>query len=189
MSKRYEVRLAGTGGQGAILAGVILAEAAIRDGKNVVQTQSYGPEARGGASRSEVVISGGEIHYPKVLEPDITLCMSQEACDRYSGQTRKGGLLILDADHVSRAPTTRAVRVPLTSLAMEVTARAITANVVGLGVLAGLTNIVSREALERAVEARAPRGTEKLNRDALAAGYEAARRVKDSAGAFGSQRP
>lgn len=181
MARRYEVRLAGTGGQGAILAGIILAEAAIRDGKNVVQTQSYGPEARGGASRSEVVISEGEIYYPKVLDPDITLCMSQEACDRYSGQRRKGGLLILDDDHVTRAPTTRAVRVPLTSLAREVTGRAITANVVGLGVLNALTGIVSQGALERAVEARAPRGTETLNRDALAAGYRAAQELMGAA--------
>jgi len=173
-TQRHEVRLAGTGGQGAILAGVILADAAIRDGKNAAQTQSYGPEARGGASRSEVVISGGEIDYPKVLAPDITLCMSQEACDRYSGDRRENGLLILDADHVSRAPTTRAVRVPLTTLARENTGRAITANVVGLGLLAGLTDIVSREAMEAAVRGRAPEGTEDLNLRALAAGYDAA---------------
>lgn len=178
MTRRYEVRLAGTGGQGVILAGIILAEAAIREGKNAVQTQSYGPEARGGASRSEIVISGGEIDYPKVLEPDITLCMSQEACDRYGGQTREGGLLILDADHVSRASTTRAIRVPLTSVAKDVTDRAITANVVGLGLLAGLTNIVSRESLEEAVKAHAPQGTAKLNLRALAAGYEEARQIK-----------
>jgi 2-oxoglutarate ferredoxin oxidoreductase subunit gamma len=187
MARRYEVRLAGTGGQGAILAGIILAEAAIYDGKNVAQTQSYGPEARGGASRSEVVISEGEIHYPKVLEPDITLCMSQEACDRYSGQTRKGGLLILNADHVSRAPTTRAAGVPLTSLARAATRRIITANVVGLGVLASLTGIVTRDSLERAVRSRVPQGTEKANLDALAAGYETALRLMDSAGPSGSE--
>lgn len=172
--RRYEVRLAGTGGQGAILAGVILADAAIRDGKNAAQTQSYGPEARGGASRSEVVISEGEINYPKVLAPDITLCMSQEACDRYSGDRREDGLLILDTDHVSRAPTTRAVRVPLTTLARDVSGRAITANVVALGLLAGLTNIVSRASLEAAVEAHAPKGTGEMNRRALAAGYDVA---------------
>ncbi len=178
MGERYEVRLAGTGGQGAILAGIILAEAAIREGKNVVQTQSYGPEARGGASRSEVVISEQEIDYPKVLEPDITLCMSQEACDRYGNQTREGGLLILDADHVNRAPTTRAVRVRLTSLAREETGRGITANVIALGLLTGLTGIVSRESLEHAVRAHAPRGTEDLNLRALAAGYQEAQQIK-----------
>jgi len=178
MTRRFEVRLAGTGGQGAILAGIILADAAILDGKNVVQTQSYGPEARGGASRSEIVISDFEIDYPKVLEPDITLCMSQEGCDRYGDQIREGGLLVLDADHVDRAPTTQAVRVPLTSLAQDVTGRAITANVVGLGVLAGLTNIVSRQSLEEAVRAHAPDGTVDLNLRALEAGYEEARQIR-----------
>ena len=180
MAKRYEVRLAGTGGQGAILAGILLAEAGLRDAKNVVQTQSYGPEARGGASRAEVVISDGEIHYPKVIQANITLCMSQEACDRYSGQMCKGGLLILDADHVTRAPTTRAVRVPMTTLARDVAGREIVANVVGLGLLAGLTGIVSREALEAAVRDHAPQGTADVNLKALAAGFEAAGRVRES---------
>ncbi len=179
MARRCEVRLAGTGGQGAILAGILLAEAAIRDGKNVVQTQSYGPEARGGASRSEVVICNGEIHYPKVITADITLCMSQEACDRYGEHTRRDGLLILDADHVTRAPTTRAVRVPMTTLARDVAGREIVANVVGLGLLVGLTGIVSREALEAAVRDRAPRGTASINLKALAAGFEMAGRVRE----------
>ncbi|RLC66322.1 MAG: 2-oxoacid:ferredoxin oxidoreductase subunit gamma [Chloroflexi bacterium] len=173
MTKRYEVRLAGTGGQGVILAGILLAEAAIRDGRNVVQTQSYGPEARGGASRSEVIISDGEIHYPKVIEADITLCMSQQACDKYGCQMRKDGLLVLDSDHISRAPTTRAVRVPLTTLAREMTGREIVANVVGLGVLAGITGIVSPQALEAAIRERAPQGTAELNLKALTAGFEA----------------
>jgi len=178
MARRYEVRLAGTGGQGVILAGILLADAAIRDGKNVVQTQSYGPEARGGASRAEVVISESEIHYPKVIQADITLCMSQEACDKYGCRMREGGLLILDSEYVTRAPTTRAVRVPLTALAREVTGREIVANVVGLGVLVGLTGIVSREAVEAAIRDRVPRGTEELNLKALAAGFEAAERIR-----------
>ena len=178
MARRYEVRLAGTGGQGTILAGILLAEAAMRDDKNVAQTQSYGPEARGGASKSEVIISEGEIDYPKVIEADITLCMSQEACDKYSSQLREGGLLILDEDHISRAPTTRAVRASMTSLAREVTGREITANVVGLGLLVGLTGIVSRQALEDAVRARVPKGTAELNLKALSAGYETAENFK-----------
>lgn len=178
MTRRFELRLAGTGGQGAILAGIILADAAIREGKNVVQTQSYGPEARGGASRSEVVIATQEIDHPKVLRPVVTLCMSQEACDRYGEQTREGGLLILDSDHVSRSSTTQAVRVPLTSLAREVTGRAIVANVVGLGLLAGLTEIVSRESLEESVRSHAPKGTAELNLQALDAGYREASKIK-----------
>ncbi len=178
MTQSYQVRLAGTGGQGAILAGILLAEAAIRDDKNVTQTQSYGPEARGGASRSEVVISDAEIHYPKVIQAHITLCMSQEACDRYGSQMKKDGLLILDSDHVTRAPTTRAVRVPMTTLAREVTGREIVANVVGLGVLVGLTGIVSREAMQAAIRERVPRGTEQVNLNALAAGFEAAENIQ-----------
>jgi 2-oxoglutarate ferredoxin oxidoreductase subunit gamma len=175
---RCEIRLAGTGGQGVILAGILLAEAAVRDGRNVAQTQSYGPEARGGASRSEVVIADGEIDYPKVLKPNVTLCMSQEACDRYGRQSVKGGLLILDEDHVARAPTTRAVTLPLTTLARREAGHEVAANVVALGLLAGLTGVVSREALEEAVRARAPRGTTQINLRALSTGYEAAERLK-----------
>jgi 2-oxoglutarate ferredoxin oxidoreductase subunit gamma len=178
MAGRYEIRLVGTGGQGVILAGILLADAAVRDGRNVVQTQSYGPEARGGASRSEVVVADGEIYYPNVIEVDAMLCMSQEACDRYSGLLRKDGLLIVDADHITRAPTTRAVHEPLARLAQEVTGQKIVANVVGLGLLAGLTGIVSREALEAAVRDHVPEGTVDTNLRALAAGFETAGRVR-----------
>lgn len=179
MAERYEIRLAGTGGQGIVLAGILLAEAAVQDGKNVAQTQSYGPEARGGASRSEVVISEGEIDYPRVLNPDITVCMSQEACDRYAWNiVDRSGLLILDADHVQRTPTLRALRVPLTTWAREATGREVTATVVALGLLAGLTGIVSRQALERAIEARVPTGTVEMNLKAIAAGFAAAERLR-----------
>jgi 2-oxoglutarate ferredoxin oxidoreductase subunit gamma len=179
MTDRHEIRLAGTGGQGVILAGILLAEAAVRDGLNAVQTQSYGPEARGGASRSEVIISDEEIDYPKVIEADIMLCWSQEACDRYSGRLRKDGLLIVDEDFVRRMPTTRAARVPMTKLAEQEAGGRLAANVVGLGVLVGLTQVVSRESLEEAVRARAPQGTTKMNLKALAAGYQAAEEIKE----------
>ena len=175
---RTEIRLAGEGGQGMILAGIVLAEAAaIYDGKNAIQTQSYGPEARGGASKSEVILSEGEIDYPKVINPDALVAMSQEACDKYASSLKKNGLLIVDKDKVGRVPTTRAVQVPITQLAVESTGRAITANVVALGVLVGLTQIVSREAIEKAVTARAPKGTEDMNRAALAAGFAAAEQI------------
>jgi len=179
MSERYEVRLAGTGGQGMILAGIILAEAAILDGKNVTQTQNYGPEARGGASRSEVVISDGEIDYPEVTQADVLLCMSQEACDCYFHDLKQHGLLIVDAVHVERTPTSHAVEVPLTQWAEEATGRQITASVVALGFLAGLTGLVSRQAMEAAVKARAPKGTAEINLKALAMGFEQAERFLD----------
>ena len=95
--KRIEIRLSGSGGQGLILAGIILAEAAIIDGKNAVQTQSYGPEARGGASRSEVIISNGSIDYPKVSKSDILLALTEEAVIKYKGSLKEDGLLILDS--------------------------------------------------------------------------------------------
>jgi 2-oxoglutarate ferredoxin oxidoreductase subunit gamma len=178
MGERYEIRLAGEGGQGLILAGLILAEAVVMyDHKNACQTQSYGPEARGGASKSEVVIDSDEIDYPKVIAADILLAMSQEACDKYYHDLKKDGMLIVDSVNVKRVPTSRAHSVPITKLAEEATGRSITANVVGLGVLAGLTKVVSRPALEAAVAARAPRGTTELNLKALAAGFDAAERI------------
>src|SRR5512142_1072470 len=98
MAERYEIRLSGTGGQGLIIAGIILAEAAgIYDGKYVCQTQSYGPEARGGASKAEVVISDEEIDYPMAIKPDVLLAMSQKACDSYLFDLKPGGTLIVDS--------------------------------------------------------------------------------------------
>jgi 2-oxoglutarate ferredoxin oxidoreductase subunit gamma len=178
MAPRTEIRLAGEGGQGMILAGIILAEAAaIYDGKMAVQTQSYGPEARGGASKSEVVIADGEIDHPEVLSADVVVTLSQEAYDKYAGSIKPGGLLIVDDEKVSRIRAVNAVRIPISRLAFETTGKAITANTVALGVLVGLTGVVSRTAIEKAVTARAPHGTEEMNRKALEAGFEAAGRT------------
>jgi 2-oxoglutarate ferredoxin oxidoreductase subunit gamma len=177
-SKRTEIRLAGEGGQGMILAGVILAEAAaIYDGQNAVQTQSYGPEARGGASKAEVIISQEGIDFPEVISADVLVALSQEACDRYAANLKKDGLLIVDRDQVGRIPVTSAIRAPITALAESTTGRAITANVVALGLLVGLTGVVTREALEKAVTARAPKGTENINLSALAAGFDEAKKI------------
>jgi len=100
--QKIEIRLSGTGGQGLILAGVILAEAAaIYDKKNAVQTQSYGPEARGGASKSEVIISDGEILYPKTTRLDYLLALNQESCDRYAKDLKEDGLLLVDKDCIT----------------------------------------------------------------------------------------
>ncbi len=179
MDKRTEVRLAGEGGQGMILAGIILAEAAaIYEGKYVTQTQSYGPESRGGASRSEVVISDGEIDHPEVLQPDVVLALSQEAYDKFGKTVRAGGLLIVDEDGVRPGAGFQGVKVPIARIAYETTGKAITANTVALGVLVGLTGLVSRQAIEKAVAARAPKGTAEMNRKALQAGLAAAEQVR-----------
>ena len=180
MTERIEIRLAGMGGQGMILAGVILADAAIRGKKFAVQTQSYGPEARGGASRSEVIVSDSEIDYPEVIEADILLCMSQQACDKYYAATKRNGLLIVDSAHVKRTPTMRAIRADFTEWALESTEREITASVVALGFLVGLTDLFPREALEAAVLARTPKGTGEMNLKAVGRGFAEANAFKQT---------
>jgi 2-oxoglutarate ferredoxin oxidoreductase subunit gamma len=183
LEDRYEVRLAGEGGQGMILAGVILAEAAaVHDGLNAVQTQSYGPEARGGASRSEVVLARGEIDYPKVIAADLLLCMSQESCDRFFSQVKEEGCIVVDVSNVSRVPSHRAIAVPISEIAEQVTGRRITASTVALGLVSGLTGMVSKNALEKAITSRVPAGTEEVNLKALAAGFERAERLREQSG-------
>src|SRR5512140_2353197 len=182
MDKRTEIRLAGEGGQGMILAGIILAEAAaIYGGKQVTQTQSYGPESRGGASRSEVVISDGTIDHPEVLVPDVVVTLSQEAYNKFAGTVKPGGLLIIDGGRVKAAPDFVGIKIPIMRIAEETTGKSITANAVALGVLVALTDVVSREAIEKAITARAPKGTEEMNRAALHAGFAAAEQVKAAA--------
>jgi 2-oxoglutarate ferredoxin oxidoreductase subunit gamma len=176
MGERLEIRLAGSGGQGLILAGVILAEAVgIHEGKFVTQTQSYGPEARGGASKSEVVISDLEIDYPQAVQPDILLCMNQASCDNFLFDVKPGGTLIVDSSLVHHLATTRAIGLPFTKIAREEIGREMMANIVALGALTVLTQVVSLKSLTAALMARVPKGTEAQNRQALKAGVEAAR--------------
>jgi 2-oxoglutarate ferredoxin oxidoreductase subunit gamma len=179
MASRYEIRLAGSGGQGLILAGIILAEAAgVYDGKFVCQTQSYGPEARGGASKAEVVISEAEIDYPKVIQPDVLLAMNQKSLDNYLADLKPEGLLLVDATLVKEIPDHhRVCAIPFTELARDRIGKVMTANVMALGALVQLTGAVSLPGLEAAVRARVPKGTEDLNRRALAAGVAAAKAV------------
>ena len=175
MGTRYEIRLAGSGGQGLILAGIILAEAAgIHGGKFVCQTQSYGPEARGGTSKAEVVISDAEIDYPKAIQPDVLLAMNQKSLDTYAADLKPEGLLIVDADLVPEVPNDRFIAIPFTRLARDL-GKEMVANIVALGALAALTGVVSLQSLESAVLARVPKGTEELNKKALEAGVAAAK--------------
>lgn len=178
MTQRFEVRLSGSGGQGLIMAGIILAEAAsIFDGKFVCQTQSYGPEARGGASKAEVVISEEEIDYPKAIKPDLLLAMNQKSCDSYFFDLKPSGTLVVDSTLVKQLPTTRAIAIPFTHIARAELGKEMVANIVALGALTRLTGIVSLKSLEAAVMNRIPRGTEELNKKALQAGIEAAKQV------------
>jgi len=179
MSFRYEIRLSGSGGQGLILMGIILAEAiGIYDGKFVAQTQNYGPEARGGSSKSEVIVSDEEIDYPKAMQLDLLLAMNQKSCDEFYPDLKPEGLLIVDSTFVTQVPTSKTFQIPFTRIAREKFKREVVANIIALGALTQLSPIISSKAVESAVLARVPKGTEKLNRDALKAGIAAAKRAK-----------
>lgn len=176
--KRYEIRLSGAGGQGLILAGVILAEAAsIYDGKNAVQTQSYGPEARGGASRSDVVISESEIYYPKTMKLDLLLSLTKESHDKYKVDLKEDGLLIVD-DWEFKNPPECTLFLPMVRSARETLSRPMVANIISLGVISKFTGVVSEEGLKKAVLKRVPKGTEDINLKALELGWEMAEKSK-----------
>lgn len=175
MADRYEVRLSGAGGQGLVLGGVILAEAvSLFEGINAVQSQSYGPEARGGASKSEVVISSKEIDYPKATAIDLLLCLTQEACEKYSVDLKDDGILIADSRMVTELPkgNFKVYHLPIIDTAKEKVGKVFVANIVALGAMARLIDAVSLESVEKAVLRRVPKGTEDLNRRALEMGYE-----------------
>lgn len=177
MAGRYEIRFSGAGGQGLILAGVIMAEAAsIYDGKQAVQSQSYGPEARGGASKSEVIISDDSIDYPKVTKCDALLALTQEACDKYIDALKEGGVLLLDSDLVKKLPAGNytVTSFPIINTAKNEIGREIVANIVALGAMVALTGVVSKDAAEKAVLSRVPEAFLELNRKAFQAGYDKA---------------
>jgi 2-oxoglutarate ferredoxin oxidoreductase subunit gamma len=174
--EKYEVRLSGSGGQGLLLAGIILAEGAINDGKNSVQTQSYGPEARGGASKSEVIISSESIDFPKVRNCDILLALTQKSYEQYSEGLKDNGILIIDSC-VSVEPdgNKKIYSVPILDTAVKELGKPMVTNIVALGAIVEITKLISKESLEKAVLDRVPKGTEELNKKALAMGYEIAK--------------
>ena len=164
-----EVRFGGSGGQGVILMGVILAMAGTRDHRYVVQTQSYGPEARGGYSRSDVIISDRPIDYPELERASVLVTLSQEAANEYVRPTHPDGIFIYDSENVTEPPSFSGTSfgIPFTRLAVEETGQRQTANVLALGVVAGITGVVSVGSLRKAVMSMAPAGTEEANSKAL----------------------
>lgn len=186
MLDRYEIRLSGSGGQGLVLAGIILAEAAgIYGGKNVVQTVSYGPAARGGTSRADVVVSDQEIDYPKAMGVDILLAMTQMACDESISDLKPAGILMVDSQLVTQVTYPRVVKIPFTQIAREKCGREQMANIVALGALSKLipaipagAGVVTTESMEAAVLARIPKGTEKLNKLAFEEGIKAIEEIQ-----------
>ncbi|MGM0395569.1 MAG: 2-oxoacid:acceptor oxidoreductase family protein [Bacillota bacterium] len=170
--KRWELRFSGAGGQGLITGGIILAEAAILDGKNALQSQSYGPEARGGASKAEVIISEDEISFPKVEHCDLLLSLTQLSCDKYLDKLKSGGILVIDDSvEVPEREDIEVYKIPILSTATTKLGKPMVANIVALGAIYSITDIVSQESLEKAVLSRVPKGTEELNKAALQEGY------------------
>ena len=189
-----EIRIAGFGGQGVILAGAITGQAAaIYDGKNAVLVKSYGPEARGGACSTQIIISDTEIYYPYVREPSILAVMSQEAFTKFVKELKEGGTLIVDEDLV-RKENYEAVKekyklhiIPATRIAEQM-GRRIIANIVMLGFFTKVTGIVSADGMKEVIKKYVPKGTEQLNLNAFQKGYDYVEKEELANAAAGGSR-
>lgn len=175
ISGPVQVRLGGFGGQGIVLAATLLGKAAsLYDGKEAVFTQAYGPEARGGASRADVIIADEPVDYPYVTEPDVLAVLFQEAYVEFGHLLRPGGILIIDEDLVQADDAGHIpLKLPATRLAEELGNRIVT-NVVLLGFLVGQTGVVSREAAEKAIRSTVKEKAVDLNLRAFNAGFSRA---------------
>ena len=178
----YEMRFSGTGGQGVMLMGDILAQAAgIQENQEVLLLKSYGPEARGGACRSELIIDQDNINYPVLDHPDFVLAMSQQACDQYTGDMDgEKGVLVVDSELVKKVPDRihHVYRIPLVRLAVEETGKPIAANVVALGAIAVLASGVHENSVRKAMLGRFSRKFQEQNEKAFAAGVTAAKQLQ-----------
>jgi len=181
MLEKVEVRICGYGGQGVVLAGQILGKAAVYDGKNALQTQSYGAEARGSLARSEVIISDGKIGFPAVRKCDILVAMNQEALNKFLKDLKENGKLIVDSTNIETIPSTKAkiFKIPATEIATKAFGQAMYANMVMLGALTEITRIVAVKSMERAIKDSIPENTLNENLDASKKGIAAARKTPE----------
>ncbi len=181
MKGRIELRFSGSGGQGLILAGIILAEAAaIYENKEAVQTQSYGPEARGGSSKSEVIISDAPIEYPKATKVDYMVSLTQEAFNKYIDGVKDSGIVIVDKELVTDLSKSKGklFALDMVKSAREELGKLLGLNIISLGALVEISGIVSRESIEKALMKRVPKGFEDYNKKALEIGFRLAEEVK-----------
>jgi len=166
-----QIRLAGSGGQGIQFAAGVLAEAAaVYEGMNAIQISSFGPEARGGATNSDILISSSVIYHPRARTCDVLLAMTQQSAEKYFPDLARRGFFIVDSTNVVVSPEINALQFQITKIAREEIGATMTASVIGLGIVAGLTKAVSREAILKAIEARSPRRLLDVNRRALEKG-------------------
>jgi len=167
------IRLAGFGGQGIVMAGYVLGHAGVLDGKEALQTQSYGSESRGGACKSDVIISEGEILDLAPSDLDVLVALSQPAFDKYKSNLKKKGTLIYDSDLVKPGKVNKhAFGLPATDLAHKNFERDVVANVIMLGCLAGLTKAVSHDSLRAAISESVPKATREMNLQAFNIGFK-----------------
>ena len=154
MANKTEIRIGGSGGQGVVLAAQILGEAAVLDGKNVVQTQAYGAEARGSLAKSEVIISDNKIGFPAVRKPDVLVVMTQEALDKLQKDLKETGTLIVDSTNVATTPEKKAkvYKIPITETAKKTFGETMYANMVMLGAFIKITKLATVESMERAIK-------------------------------------
>jgi 2-oxoglutarate ferredoxin oxidoreductase subunit gamma len=174
MWERIEIRISGLGGQGVILAGEILGRAAVYDGKNVVQTQSYGAEARGSAAKSEVIISNSRIGFPMVRKCDILVAMSQTAVDKHIKDLKEEGFLLVDESFVEKIPPVKAkvFKIPSTKTAETLFKTRLYANIVMLGALTKVSKIFSEESMEKAIVESVPEKAREQNLKAFREGLK-----------------
>jgi len=175
MKDTFKFRFAGSGGQGVILGTIILAEAALNEGYHVVQSQSYGPEARGGSCKAEIIVSRNEIDFPKIETADCLAALTQKALDEYIGSVAPDGVVIIDSSLT--APESwhgRTEKVDVIATVYDVLKKPVTINIVALGAINAILGVASDEALTEAVLARVPAGTEELNLRALEEGRKLA---------------
>jgi 2-oxoglutarate ferredoxin oxidoreductase subunit gamma len=171
---RKEIRIAGFGGQGIVLSGSVLGKAAsIYDKRFASLTQSYGPESRGGSCRAEVVIDDAPIEYPYIVNPQLQIILSQEAYNEYGGNAAPDTLVIIDSDLVKVDPVQnpKPLSIPASSMAQEL-GRVVVANIIVLGFLAAISDVVSYEALKSSILDSIPQGTEDFNMKAFDLGYK-----------------
>lgn len=166
------MRICGYGGQGVVLAGQILGKAAVYDGKNALQTQSYGAEARGSLARSEVIISDNPIGFPAVRKCDILVAMNQESLNKFVKDLKEDGVLIVDSTNVEKIPQTKAkiFKIPATEIAQKLFGESMYANMIMLGALTKITKIVTAKSVEKVVKESVPEKTLKKNLNAYKKG-------------------
>lgn len=168
---RKEIRFSGFGGQGVILMGHILGEAAVLDGKDATLTKSYGPEARGGACSTDIIISDDRVNYPQVRDPDVLISMSQESLETYIPALSEEGILMIDTSLVESSREGN-VGLPATEIAEEKIGIKQVANIVMLGYFTAMTEFVTKDSMKEAIEDLVPEGTEEKNLEAFESGYE-----------------